>query len=64
MTPENNSSMPQGKSIPLSGNDPVLEHLKARGLPLTRENYVKMADLQEPLDGEMEGYLLTLPLES
>ena len=42
----------------------MLEHLKLRGLPLTRANYVQTALLEEPLDAEMEGYLLTLPLES
>ena len=64
MTPENNSSTPPAGSIPLSGNDPVLEHMQRRGLRPTRANYVKLAGLQEPLDAETEGYLLTLPLES
>lgn len=57
------SSLPPATSLPLSGSDPVMEHLKARGLPLTRPNWILFAGLTEPLDGETEGYLLSLPLE-
>jgi hypothetical protein len=49
--------------LPLSGSDPVIEHLRARGLPITQENWIQYAGLTEPLDSETEGYLLSLPLE-
>ncbi len=58
MTPENNSSTSPVASLPLSGNDPVLEHLKLRGLPPTRENYVMVAGLTEPLEAEQEALVL------
>ena len=64
MNPENNSLKQPAASMPLSGMDPVLDHLVIAGLPLTRENYLSIAGLQEPLDGEREAYLLTLPLVS
>ncbi len=49
--------------LPLTGNDPVIEHLRARGLPVTRKNWIQYSGLTEPLDSETEGYLLSLPLE-
>lgn len=64
MKPEPNSLTSPAASLPLSGNDPVLEHLKLRGLPLTRASYVQAAGLTEPLDPEQEGYLLSLNLEA
>lgn len=64
MKSEDNSFKQPVASMPLSGADPVLEHLEIAGLPLTRENYIRVAGLQEPLGPETEGYLLTLPLES
>ena len=63
MKPETNSLMSQAGSLPLSGNDPVIAHLQARGLPLTRTNWILFAGLTEPLDAETEGYLLSLPLD-
>ena len=39
--------------LPLTGNDPVIEHLRARGLPITRENCTQYAGLTEPVDAEI-----------
>ena len=58
MKPESNSSTSPAASLPLSGNDPVLDHLKLRGLPPTRENYVKAAGLADPLEAEQEALVM------
>jgi len=39
------------------GSDIVLEAMKQRGLPLTREQYLQTAGLEEPLGGEVESML-------
>ena len=58
MKPETAFSTSQGASLPLSGMDPVMLEIKRRGLPATRENYVQLAGLQEPLQAEQEALLL------
>lgn len=58
MKPETEFLTSQGASLPLSGIDPVMEQLRRRGLPATRENYVKLAGLQEPLEAEQEALVL------
>jgi hypothetical protein len=55
MKPEEQSLSAQEESLRLSGNDPVVERLKARGLPVTRTNYLKLAypeGAPEPLPAE------------
>lgn len=47
----------QETSIPLSGIDPVTEHLLKVGLPVTRENWIRASGLEEPLDQEHEALL-------
>lgn len=42
------------------GSDPLLEWMRAGGIPLTREKYLELADLKEPLGAEEE---LALPAE-
>jgi hypothetical protein len=49
-----------GESKIPPGQDPLLLAMKERGIPLTRANYLKMADLQEPLPAELEA---ELPIE-
>lgn len=48
--------------IPITNYDPVLEHMKSLGIPLTRANYVRMAGMVEQLEGEHDGYVISLPL--
>jgi len=36
------------------GQDPMLAWMKQEGIPLTRAEYLKAADLKEPLSGEEE----------
>ena len=42
-------------------NDSTVEYLKTHGIPVTRENYLRLAFLgnppDEPLDGELEAEL-------
>lgn len=45
------------KSPILPGRDPVLETMKLRGIPLTRERYLITAGLEEPLSAELEADL-------
>lgn len=39
------------------GSDPILDYMKAHQLPHTRETYLSLADLKEPLDPELEQQL-------
>lgn len=43
----------EGYKIP-PGYDSLLEKMKRESIPLTRENYLKLAGLEEPLDAELE----------
>src|SRR5262245_34199372 len=55
MKPDKQSLSAQEESLRLSGNDPIVERLKARGLPLTRTNYLRLAypeGAPEPLPAE------------
>ena len=36
------------------GQDPLLVWMKQEGIPLTRAEYLKAADMKEPLSGEEE----------
>ncbi|MGZ5120589.1 MAG: hypothetical protein ACXWCW_26815 [Burkholderiales bacterium] len=45
------------RPLPMRGSDPVVEHLKRRGLPVTRENYLNWAypeGAPDPMPGELE----------
>ena len=63
MTPETKSKSSPEASTLLIGMDPLLEHMKAQGIPLTREKYLELAyplGAPEPLPAELEQ---ALPLE-
>ena len=57
MKPEISSPKSPVESSPLSGIDPVVDHLLKLGLPVTRENWIKAAGLEEPLEAEHEAML-------
>lgn len=54
---ENKSGLLQTVSKTPAGSDPVLDWMKEKGLPLTRETYLATAMLEEPLDPELENEL-------
>lgn len=57
---ETKSSESPGVSLPLSGNNPVVQRLKALGKPVTRENYLALAypeGAPVPLPAEDEAIL-------
>ena len=60
-TPDAKSKSSLAASSTLLGSDPLLEQMKAQGIPLTRQNYLEKADLKEPLTAEQE-WLLPLEL--
>jgi len=43
--------------IPPIGSDVLLEQMKREGIPLTREDYLARANLEEPLSAEHEANL-------
>ena len=46
------------KELLQTGMDPLLAHImKAMGIPATRKQYLLLADLEEPLDAEIEAML-------
>lgn len=47
MTPGKPSTTSQGASATRHGSDPVLALMKRYGIPVTRENYIEMAYLDE-----------------
>ena len=54
------SSPSQAASLPRTGPDPIVEHLKSLGRPVTREAYLAFAypeGVEEPLDAELEAML-------
>lgn len=60
MTPEPDPKNLPVESIPLTGPDPLLEHMKARQIPLTRKNYLDLAypeGAPDPMPGELEALL-------
>lgn len=62
MKPATESSNSSGASTGHPGQNPILETLRARGIPLTRENYLAAAhpDAEEPYPAELE---LEVPAE-
>jgi hypothetical protein len=50
-------STPQLKMTAQSLKNPVVMHMVKHGIPLSRENYLKKAGLQEPLHWEQEQVL-------
>lgn len=44
-------------SLPPGQRDPIVQHLQNAGLPATRESYLRVAGLSEPLDAETEASL-------
>ena len=51
--PNELKTSPEGYRTP-PGTDPVLDLMRETQVPLTRENYLALADLQEPLGAELE----------
>lgn len=47
------SNKPAEESTTRGGLDHVLDYMKAHQVPLTRANYLALADLQEPLEPEI-----------
>lgn len=56
MKPANASTTSSEASTVPPGHDPILEILRARGIPLSRENYLAVAhpDAEEPYPAELE----------
>lgn len=56
MKPATESSNSSGASTVPPGQNPILEILRAKGIPLTRENYLQVAhpDAEEPYPAELE----------
>ena len=57
---ETRSPNSPGGSTRQTGLDPLLEHMKARGIPLTRKHYLELAypdGVPEPFPAELESEL-------